>query len=106
MATPAWDDLDAFLDADDFAVAATLQPRDGGPARPLVGLFDGPYVKARLGGYQMDASAPTFTGKAADFVGIHRGDTVDIPGEGSFSVLTEPQGDGTGMAVLELAADA
>lgn len=104
MTTPAWDNLDDFLDTDDFGVAATVTPASGAP-RTVKGIYEGPYLKARLGETEQDTTDPTFTCKAADVVGIRRGDGITIPGAGSFGILTHPQPDGTGMAVLELAPE-
>lgn len=103
MTTPAWDDLDEFLDPDDFAVKATLTLKSG-QTRPVNGIYAGPYTQGHLGpDYEEDTTRPKFTCKAADVVGVTRGDSISIPGEGVFGVLTNPQPDGTGFAVLELA---
>lgn len=99
---PAWDDLDQFLSTDDFAVAATLRPANGG-ARTVRGIFDAPYLNAQLGEYEVDSSKPRFTCKESDVAGAKRGDEITIPGAGTFDILTSPHGDGTGMATLELA---
>lgn len=105
MTTPAWDDLDAFFDVDDFAVTATITLRSG-QTRQVPGIYDGPYVKARVGDdIEQDTTRPTFTCKAADVIGVQRGDAIAIPGEGQFGILTSPQPDGTGTAVLELAQE-
>lgn len=105
MTTPAWDNLDDFLDTDDFAVTATIGLRSG-QSRPVVGVYGGPYVKARVGDdIEQDTTRPIFTCKAADVIGVQRGDGITIPGEGRFGILTSPQPDGTGMAVLELALE-
>jgi hypothetical protein len=105
MTTPAWDDLDAFVDTDDFAVAATVTLQ-GGQTRTVNGIYEGPYVKAILGrDTEYDTERPTFHCKASDVAGIQRGDGIAIPGQGNFGVLTHPQPDGNGMAVLELAPE-
>lgn len=105
MTTPAWDNLDEFLDVDDFAVTATITLRSG-QTRPVAGIYEGPYVKARVGDdIEQDTTRPTFTCKAADVIGVQRGDGITIPGEGPFGILTTPQPDGTGMAVLEIAPE-
>lgn len=104
MTTPAWDNLDDFLDADDFAVVVQVTMRSG-QTRRVRGIYDGPYRHAQLADTDRDTIAPTFTAKAADLAGIKRGDLVVIQGEGPFGVLTEPQPDGHGMAVLELAPE-
>lgn len=104
MTTPAWDDLDAFVDTGDFAVSATVTLRNGS-TRTVPGIYDGPYRNAALTDVEQDTTAPTFTAKASDLVGIGRKDGITIPGAGAFGILTEPQPDGTGMAVLELAPE-
>lgn len=97
---PAWDDLDAFLELDDFAVEAVIQPASG-PSRTVTGLFDDPVASAHLGDYERDQVRPTFMGKLSDFVGIHARDTLTLAGV-TYDVLKEPKGDGNGMATLEL----
>jgi hypothetical protein len=104
MTTPAWDNLDEFLDTDDFAVTATVTPRSGQP-REVPGIYDDPYRQAQLADTYQDTTKPKFTAKASDLVGIKRGDGITIPGQGAFGILTEPQPDGTGLAVLELAPE-
>lgn len=101
MPTPAWDNLDAFVNTDDFAVLATVTLHDGA-VRMVRGIFDDPYLNAQLGEYELDTSRPRFTCKEADVIGVLRGDTVEIDGR-TFDVLTSAQPDGTGMAQLELA---
>lgn len=101
MPTPAWDDLEAFLSADEFAVKATVRLQDGG-ARVVLGIFDDPYLNAQLGEYEVDTTRPRFTCKEADVIGLARGDLVDINGR-TYDVLSGAQPDGTGMALLELA---
>lgn len=101
MPTPAWDDLDAFLDTADFAVLATVTLHDE-TTRSVRGIFDDPYLNAQLGEYEMDTSRPRFHCKEADVIGVLRGDQVEIAGR-MFDVLTSAQPDGTGMAILELA---
>ena len=104
MPTPAWDDLDAFLSADEFAVRATIRLQDGG-ARVVLGIFDDPYLNAQLGEYEVDTTRPRFTCKESDVIGVLRGDMVDIDGR-TYDVLASAQPDGTGMATLEMAAQA
>jgi hypothetical protein len=104
MPTPAWDDLDAFLAVDEFAVKATVRLQDGG-ARMVPGIFDDPYLNAQLGEYESDTTRPRFTCKEADVIGVLRGDLVDINGR-TYDVLSSPQPDGTGMALLDLAIQA
>lgn len=105
MTTPAWDDLDAFLDADDFGVVATITLKSGA-TRNVTGIYDGPYTMGILGREtEQDTDKPKFTCKASALSGVQRGDGITIQGEGAFGILTLPQPDGTGMAVLELARE-
>lgn len=101
MPSPAWEDLDAFLNVDEFAVAATVHLQ-GGTTRTVRGIFDDPYLNAELGEYELDTNRPRFTCKEADVIGVLRGDTVVIAGK-TYDVLSGSQPDGTGMAMLELA---
>ena len=93
-----WDDLDAFLT--DFAVSVTLHTQ--GTDRTFLAIYDEPYLNAQIGEYEADTSRPRLTCKEADVSGVVRGDTVTIEGT-TYDVLSSPQGDGTGMAMLDLA---
>jgi hypothetical protein len=104
MATPAWDNLDDFLDPADFGVIATVS-LGSGQSRPVSGIYDGPYEDAQLADTHQDTTKPRFRAKASDLVGVKRGDGIMIPGEGAFGILTGPQPIGDGMAFLELAAE-
>lgn len=105
MPTPSWDNLEDFLDPDDFAVVATITPK-AGLARRVNGLYDDDYLSADTGEYTADSGTPRLTCKLVDVVGVKRGDAVFVPGEGHFSVLSDPHQDGTGTAVLKLARNA
>lgn len=98
----AWENLDIFLDTDDFAIRATLRLQDGGE-RVVVGIFDDPYLNAEAGEYELDTSQPRLTGRWADVQDVTRGDTVEVGGR-VYDVVTDAQPDGTGMAMLALAA--
>ena len=98
---PAWEQLDEFLDVDEFAVEAALGLQAGG-TRMISGIFDDPYLDAELGEYALDTSRPRLTCKSSDVGDARRGDTVTIEGK-IYDVLTGPQHDGTGMATLDLA---
>ena len=93
-----WDDLDAFLT--DFAVPVTLHA--GGTDRVIKAIYDDPYLNAQIGEYEADTSRPRLTCKESDVAGVVRGDTVIVEGT-TYDVLSSPQGDGTGMAMLDLA---
>ncbi|WP_334061741.1 head-tail joining protein [Limimaricola cinnabarinus] len=101
---PAWDDLGAFLQPDEFATVATVTPQ-GGVSRSVTGIFDEAFLDTAIGEYDLDTTRPRFTGREADLAGLGRGDVAVIDGA-TFVVLTSPQTDGTGMAVLELARQA
>lgn len=101
MPSPAWDNLDAFLQADDFAIEATVTPQ-GGVSRVVSGIFDEPYLNTQIGEFELDASQPRLTCKAADVENLGARDAVEIEGQ-RYLLLTGPQFDGTGMAVLSLA---
>jgi hypothetical protein len=101
MSNPSWDNLDAFLQADDFAIEATVTPQ-GGVSRVVSGIFDEPYLNTQIGEFELDASQPRLTCKAAEVVDLQAKDEVQINGQ-VYYLLTGPQFDGTGMAVLSLA---
>jgi hypothetical protein len=104
MRGPSWENLDDFLQTDDdggFANTAVIHFQTGG-TRPVKAIFDDPYLDATIGEYVADTSRPRLNGKETDFAGVTRGDTVVVTGE-TFDILTNPQPDGTGWAVLELA---
>ena len=102
MPSPAWEDLDDFLDVDDFATAAVIHFQAGGE-RPVVGNFDDPYLNARAGEHEEDTTKPTLNIKESDAVGIRRLDWLVINGK-TYDIMTGAQPDGTGMAIIELAA--
>ncbi|WP_417842023.1 head-tail joining protein [Terasakiella sp.] len=107
MTQPSWDDLDVFLSPDDFGVQAVLTPQDGGTTREVTVIYDEPYFNPQLGEYEADRTEPRANGKEADFVGVKRGDTLTISSTGKvLDILTAPQPDGTGWAVLVLAVQA
>lgn len=104
MRGPSWEDLDDFLDTDDdggFAQTAVIQFQGGG-TRAVKVIFDDPYLNAQLGEYEADTSEPRISGKEVDMVGIRSGDYVTVAGE-TFDVISSPQPDGTGWALVTLA---
>ena len=101
MSHVAWERLDDFLLEQDFAVMASVR-LENGSLRQVVGVFDDPYLNAEAGEYDFDTAQPRLTCKWCDAAGIQRGDTAEIEGR-VYDVITSPQGDGTGMAVLMLA---
>jgi hypothetical protein len=102
MLQPGWEDLDGFLNADEFAVTAVLHPQ-GAASRSIVGIFDEPVLDANLGEYSMDQVAPRFTCRADQVADVRRGDVLVVQGR-TLDVMQSPMADGTGMATLRLAA--
>lgn len=105
MPAPAWEDLGDFFDTEEFAFAAVISLAGGGVVS-LAGNFDDPYVDAELADYDHDTVNPKFTCPEHLVGGVRRGDTIAITfpaGVQTFDILTSPQPDGTGIAVLELA---
>lgn len=102
MPAPAWEDLDEFLDLDEFAIQVTVQLQNGSTLNP-VGIYDDPYMNAELGEYDMDNARPRFTCKQSAVQGVTRGDTLTLPDGTVLDIMTAPQPDGTGMAMLDLA---
>jgi hypothetical protein len=78
-----------------------VTPR-GGVSRQIRGVFDEPYFNAQLGEYEVDATQPRLTCKAGDVADLRDRDQVTIKGQ-NYYLLSNPQEDGTGMAVLALA---
>jgi hypothetical protein len=100
MPSPSWENLDAFLSADDFAVIAVITPQ-AGVVRSVSGIYDDPYLDAQLGEYRLDTSAPRFLSTAVALGGVVRGDGLAIAGV-EYVALSAAQLDGTGMATVEL----
>jgi len=101
MPAPEWEDLDAFLDEDEFAVPVTVTRQDGA-VLTFSGIYEDQYLDAQLGEYRMDSERPRVWCRQVDVPGVTRGDTCTV-GATTYDVMTEPQGDGTGMAMLDLA---
>ena len=104
MPKHAWEDLDAFFSLDEFATTITLRLQSG-EVRQFNAVFDDPYLNAELGEYELDTNRPRLTCKESDVLSVTRGDVVEIDGK-TYDVLTGPQPDGTGMAMLEMALQA
>ncbi|WP_065329467.1 head-tail joining protein [Tritonibacter mobilis] len=100
MPTPSWDNPDAFLSIDDFALEANVTPQ-GGVSRPVRGIFDEPYFNAQLGEYEADSSEPRLTCNELDVKDLAPHDSVEVAGR-AYYLATYPQLDGTGLAVLRL----
>lgn len=101
MPQHAWEDLDTFLQVDEFATWATVRLQDGGERR-IRGIFDDPYLNAELGEYELDSTRPRLTCRWDDVRDVTRGDVVEIDGT-VYDVVTNAQPDGTGMGLLALA---
>lgn len=112
MPAPLWEDLDVFLDTDDFALSGTVTLASGAVLPTFAGIFDDPYMNAELGEYDMDNAKPRFLCKEADVADVRRGDTILVFQKNkrgvvvwskTFDILTGAQSTGDGMALLELA---
>lgn len=101
MPAPAWEDLDAFLAEGEFATAVTVT-REDGVVLDFSGIYEDQYLDTQLGEYRMDTERPRVWCKQSDVPGVQRRDTCTVGGT-TYDVMTEPQGDGTGMAMLDLA---
>ena len=101
MPALAWEDLDVFLDADRFASVVVIH-LGAGEIRQVTGIFDDPFLDAKLGEYDLSTTQPRFLAKAIDLDGIDRGDTLVVDGE-TFDILEPPRPDGTGLATLAMA---
>lgn len=105
MPHPAWDNLDVFLNPDDFGVQAIFTPQGGnGTAFPANVIFDEPFYDAKLGEYLMDAAEPRCTAKESDVAGLKKYDLATIAGIRLY-LTHDPLPDGVGMAVVKLARD-
>ena len=102
MAAPDWEDLDAFFDDDEFATPVVVETQSG-ETRRFSAIVDYPYVDAAAGIYELDTTAPQLTCPEPDLAGIARGDRADVGGK-PYDVVGNPEPDGTGLAVLRLAA--
>jgi len=100
MLSPGWENLDEFLNTDEFAVTAELQLQ-AGATRSLDGIFDEPFLDTNLGEYSMDQVAPRFMCRAADVADVGRGDVLIVLGR-TLDIMSAPMADGTGMATLRL----
>lgn len=101
MPAPAWDDLRNFFDPDVFGSRGIIRFQAGGE-RQILGIFDDPYMNTMLGEYEADTSSPRFTCCASDVAGVQRGDEFELDGV-MYDVMTFPQKDGHGLAILKLA---
>jgi hypothetical protein len=102
MSAPAWEDLDEFLDEDEFAIPAYFTPlaENSEPFR-VVGIFDDAYTKPRIGEYEMDTQKPRFICKETDAVNIHRSMQCVIAGENYLVSTVQQEGAGLAHVMLE-----
>ena len=100
MPSPSWENLDAFMSLDEFALTAIVWVSEG-VSREVVGIFDDAYFDAQLGEYRLDTSSPRLQSRASSLAGIVRGNLITIEGA-EYLALGVPQFDGTGMATVEL----
>lgn len=100
MPTPKWDNLDVFVDLDDFAFTAT---RDDGGTFPVI--LEEQYLSRELGTYDVDYTVevgnPWITARARDLVGLKKRTRLKIDGV-QYWLTHDPQPDGTGMATAKL----
>jgi hypothetical protein len=101
MPAPDWEDLNDFLDEEEFATAVTITRADG-VVLTLSGIYEDQYMDAQLGEYVMDTERPRVWCKQLDVPGVQRGDICEVDGV-TYDVMGQPQSDGTGMALLDLA---
>ncbi|WP_322009229.1 hypothetical protein [Paraburkholderia sp. J12] len=100
-AQPSWDDLDAFLDPDEFASLATITLANGTVLESVAGVFEEPGMFATLGTFEQDTTRPTFTCKWSDVTRMRRGDSLVVEG-GNYEAHKTPMRTGDGMAVVYL----
>jgi hypothetical protein len=106
MPAPSWEDLDDFLDEDDFAFPAVIHLQSGGQI-PLSVIFDSRYVEADTrDAYVADQAMPVATCKSSLVQAVRRGDTITVTfpyGAVTFDIMTAPQGNGTGISEIAMA---
>ena len=96
------EDLSPFLEGD-FSTEAVLS-NGAGLVRAVRCIFDRSHVEARLPGapQRQDQAAITITARAADLEGFGKRSTCLVDGA-TYSVIGNPEPDGTGLADLRLA---
>ncbi|WP_036041602.1 head-tail joining protein [Bradyrhizobium yuanmingense] len=105
MPSPAWENLDDFLNVDDFATTATFTNSDGQVSQPVACIFDDPYFDKQLGEYSATEGEPRITCKEVDVVGVkkhHECTIASMPGR-TYHVVHDVKFDGTGTCVVYLA---
>lgn len=105
MPSPAWENLDDFLDPGDFAVKAVITLH-GGASRQVSVIYDDPYMNTQLGEYDADATDPRILGKESELRDVLKGDHIQVIGR-EFYAIRNAEPDGTGMVTVRMApADA
>ena len=74
-----WENLDTFLDTDDFSIQAALRLQSG-QTRQVRAIFDELYLNAELGEYELDTNQSRLTCKWKDVQDVARGDVVEVGG--------------------------
>ncbi|WP_296652874.1 hypothetical protein [Paraburkholderia sp.] len=100
-AQPSWDDLNAFLNPDEFASLGTFTLADGTVLEDIAGVFEEPGESAALGTFEQDTTRPTFTCKWSDVSRVRRGDALVVEG-GNYEAHKTPRRTGDGFAVVIL----
>lgn len=93
---PFTEDLDLFIDTDDFATTVTV---DSGSVNAI---FEEQWVEINTSRTPFSGMAPTLFGKHSDFTG-HNGDAVVI-GSTTYTIRDiQPDGSGMCLVILETA---
>jgi hypothetical protein len=100
MPHPAWDNVDEFLDPDDFATVARAKPA-GGQAFDLPGIFDELIMNVELGEYDMAEGRPRLEVHERYAPLLKKRDVLTIHGKDYF-LDHDPHPNGTGTCILEL----
>lgn len=100
MPAPEWENLGDFFNLSDFALSVEFLPSSGASFF-VNAIFDNMYMDTDLGEYDAEMNAPRLTCKAEDVESVLRGDRVVVDGV-TYDIMTGPQTDGTGLAVIKL----
>jgi hypothetical protein len=90
------DDVELFLNPDEFGVFAVLPNQ-----QKIVVLFDANPISTELGQFDYDSDQPSITGRAQDLATLTPGDQMSI-GTQAYRVERHPTLDGAGLATLKL----
>jgi len=103
MPHPSWDNVDEFLDPDDFGTVARAQPATG-PAFDMPGIFDDGVMNVEAGEYDMADGRPRIEVHERFAPLLKKRDAVTINGQ-AYYLVHDPHPNGTGTCVLELGLD-